>query len=96
MSRYILACANWLPNKVEWSLYGRYTGKCLELGNRGRARWEDSTEEGLRINMWSSIRYLNQAKNGSDLAKSTYLANKSFYHPIAAMLIEKDIGIAST
>ncbi|CAO3678409.1 unnamed protein product [Umbelopsis vinacea] len=42
------------------------------------------------------MKYLNQAKNGSDLAKSTYLANKSFYHPIAAMLIEKDIGIAST
>ncbi|KAG2184302.1 hypothetical protein INT44_009317 [Umbelopsis vinacea] len=39
-------------------------------------------------------RYLNRAKNGSELAKSTYLANKSFYHPIAAMLIEKDIGIA--
>ncbi|CAG8593331.1 6939_t:CDS:10 [Ambispora gerdemannii] len=36
-------------------------------------------------------RLLNKCKNGSELAKKTFLENKSFYHPIAAALIEKDI-----
>ncbi|KXN73514.1 leukotriene A-4 hydrol, partial [Conidiobolus coronatus NRRL 28638] len=32
---------------------------------------------------------LNNAKNGSQLAKDTFLKHKNFYHPIAAKLIEK-------
>ncbi|GAB5586975.1 Leucyl aminopeptidase yscIV [Umbelopsis nana] len=51
------------------------------------------TEQGRMKFVRPLYRYLNQAKNGSELAKSTYLANKTFYHPIAALLIEKDIGI---
>ncbi|KAF0536693.1 leukotriene A-4 hydrol [Gigaspora margarita] len=36
-------------------------------------------------------RLLNQTKNGSELAKKTFRENKSFYHPIAVAMIEKDI-----
>ncbi|KAG0172804.1 Leukotriene A-4 hydrolase [Apophysomyces sp. BC1034] len=38
-------------------------------------------------------RLLYRAKNGADLATSTYLKHKNFYHPIAAQLIEKDINL---
>ncbi|KAI8386909.1 peptidase family M1-domain-containing protein [Blakeslea trispora] len=51
------------------------------------------TEQGRMKFVRPLYRLLYQAKNGSDLAVSTYLSHKSFYHPIAAQLIEKDIGI---
>ncbi|RHZ82002.1 hypothetical protein Glove_115g18 [Diversispora epigaea] len=38
-------------------------------------------------------RLLNQAKNGSELAKKTFIENKSLYHPIAAAMIEKDLEL---
>ncbi|OZJ03446.1 hypothetical protein BZG36_03179 [Bifiguratus adelaidae] len=38
-------------------------------------------------------RLLSRAQNGEKLAKDTYLKHKNFYHPIAGMLIEKDIGL---
>ncbi|KAI9025948.1 peptidase family M1-domain-containing protein [Phycomyces nitens] len=38
-------------------------------------------------------RLLHRATNGAQLAVDTYLAHKNFYHPIAAQLIEKDIGL---
>ncbi|KAI7861636.1 peptidase family M1-domain-containing protein [Spinellus fusiger] len=41
----------------------------------------------------SLYRLLHSAKNGKQLAIDTYLAHKDFYHPIAAQLIEKDIGL---
>jgi len=34
---------------------------------------------------------LSKTKNGSDLAKKTFIENRSFYHPIAANMIAKDI-----
>lgn len=37
------------------------------------------------------FRMLKNTKNGSDLAKKTFIENKSFYHPIAATMIERDI-----
>jgi len=38
-----------------------------------------------------NCRLLNKAENGSELAKKTFLENRSFYHPIAATMIAKDI-----
>ncbi|KAI8073423.1 peptidase family M1-domain-containing protein [Gilbertella persicaria] len=51
------------------------------------------TEQGRMKFVRPLYRLLHQAKNGSQLAVDTYLKHKSFYHPIAAQLIEKDIGI---
>ncbi|RUS20447.1 peptidase family M1-domain-containing protein [Endogone sp. FLAS-F59071] len=51
------------------------------------------TEQGRMKFVRPLYRLLSLAKNGSELAKRTYLENKSFYHPIAAALIEKDIGL---
>ncbi|KAL0078408.1 peptidase family M1-domain-containing protein [Phycomyces blakesleeanus] len=38
-------------------------------------------------------RLLYRAKNGSELARETFLKHKTFYHPIASTLVEKDIGL---
>ncbi|KAI9323384.1 peptidase family M1-domain-containing protein [Dichotomocladium elegans] len=39
-------------------------------------------------------RLLYKADGGADLARETFIKHKAFYHPIAAQLIEKDIGLA--
>ncbi|CAG8832016.1 15949_t:CDS:10, partial [Gigaspora margarita] len=49
------------------------------------------TEQGRMKYVRPLYRLLNQTKNGSELAKKTFRENKSFYHPIAAAMIEKDI-----
>ncbi|CAO3688041.1 unnamed protein product [Rhizopus stolonifer] len=51
------------------------------------------TEQGRMKFVRPLYRLLHQAKNGAQLAVDTFLENKSFYHPIAAQLIEKDIGL---
>ncbi|KAI9030189.1 hypothetical protein CLU79DRAFT_695144 [Phycomyces nitens] len=38
-------------------------------------------------------RLLYRADNGAELARETFLKHKSFYHPIASTLVEKDIGL---
>ncbi|KAG0306330.1 Leukotriene A-4 hydrolase [Dissophora globulifera] len=40
------------------------------------------------------FRTLYKAKNGAELARETFLKHKSFYHPIAATMIAKDLGLA--
>ncbi|GJJ73186.1 leukotriene-A4 hydrolase [Entomortierella parvispora] len=40
------------------------------------------------------LRSLYHAKNGAELARETFLKHKSFYHPIAAGMIAKDLGLA--
>ncbi|CAJ0763134.1 4704_t:CDS:10 [Entrophospora sp. SA101] len=49
------------------------------------------TEQGRMKYVRPLYRLLNKAKNGSELAKKTFLENRSFYHPIAASMIAKDI-----
>ncbi|RIB19601.1 leukotriene A4 hydrolase [Gigaspora rosea] len=49
------------------------------------------TEQGRMKYVRPLYRLLNQTKNGSELAKKTFRENRSFYHPIAAAMIEKDI-----
>ncbi|KAF9116751.1 Leukotriene A-4 hydrolase [Mortierella sp. AM989] len=39
------------------------------------------------------LRSLYKAKNGAELARETFLKHKSFYHPIAAAMIAKDLGL---
>ncbi|KAF9430026.1 Leukotriene A-4 hydrolase [Podila epigama] len=41
------------------------------------------------------LRSLYHAKNGAELARKSFLANKSFYHPIASAMIAKDLGLAN-
>ncbi|KAF9175868.1 Leukotriene A-4 hydrolase [Mortierella sp. AD011] len=40
------------------------------------------------------LRSLYLAKNGSELARTTFQNNRSFYHPIAATMIAKDLGLS--
>ncbi|KAF9952979.1 Leukotriene A-4 hydrolase [Modicella reniformis] len=40
------------------------------------------------------LRTLFHAKNGAELAKETFLKHRSFYHPIAATMIAKDLGLS--
>ncbi|KAF9580423.1 Leukotriene A-4 hydrolase [Lunasporangiospora selenospora] len=40
------------------------------------------------------LRSLYKAKNGAELAREAFLKNKTFYHPIAATMISKDLGLA--
>ncbi|KAI7817239.1 hypothetical protein BC939DRAFT_402867 [Gamsiella multidivaricata] len=40
------------------------------------------------------LRSLYHAKNGAELARSTFLKHKSFYHPIAATMIARDLGLS--
>ncbi|KAI8604549.1 peptidase family M1-domain-containing protein [Dissophora ornata] len=40
------------------------------------------------------LRSLYKAKDGADLARETFVKHKSFYHPIAAAMIAKDLGLA--
>ncbi|CAO3628229.1 unnamed protein product [Mucor hiemalis] len=54
------------------------------------------TEQGRMKFVRPLYRLLHQANNGAQLAVDTYLKHKSFYHPIAAQLIEKDIGLATS
>lgn len=54
------------------------------------------TEQGRMKFVRPLYRLLHQAKNGAQLAVDTYLQHKSFYHPIAAQLIEKDIGLVKS
>ncbi|CAB4380433.1 unnamed protein product [Rhizophagus irregularis] len=49
------------------------------------------TEQGRMKFVRPLYRLLNNTKNGSSLAKKTFIENRSFYHPIAAAMIEKDI-----
>jgi len=49
------------------------------------------TEQGRMKYVRPLYRSLNEAKNGSELAKKTFLENRSFYHPIASAMIAKDI-----
>jgi leukotriene-A4 hydrolase len=51
------------------------------------------TEQGRMKFVRPLYRQLNMAVNGADLAKSTFLEHKAFYHPIAAQLIIKDLGL---
>ncbi|KAI8992346.1 peptidase family M1-domain-containing protein [Pilobolus umbonatus] len=52
------------------------------------------TEQGRMKYVRPLYRSLHLAKKGAQLAVDTYLQHKVFYHPIAAQLIEKDIGLA--
>lgn len=54
------------------------------------------TQQGRMKFVRPLYRLLHQAKNGAQLAIDTYLQHKSFYHPIAAQLIEKDIGLVKS
>ncbi|GBC06237.1 hypothetical protein RclHR1_06700001 [Rhizophagus clarus] len=49
------------------------------------------TQQGRTKYVRPIYRMLNNTKKGSDLAKKTFTENKSFYHPIAATMIERDI-----
>ncbi|KAG0341414.1 Leukotriene A-4 hydrolase [Podila humilis] len=40
------------------------------------------------------LRSLYHAKNGAELARKEFLGHKAFYHPIAATMIMKDLGLA--
>ncbi|KAF9586325.1 Leukotriene A-4 hydrolase [Lunasporangiospora selenospora] len=40
------------------------------------------------------FRALYHAKNGAQLARDSFLAKRSFYHPIAAAMIAKDLGLS--
>ncbi|CAO3591318.1 unnamed protein product [Absidia cylindrospora] len=51
------------------------------------------TEQGRMKYVRPLYRQLNMAVDGADLAKSTFLEHKAFYHPIAAQLIVKDLGL---
>ncbi|KAI8089608.1 peptidase family M1-domain-containing protein [Halteromyces radiatus] len=51
------------------------------------------TEQGRMKFVRPLYRLLHEAKNGKQLAIDTFLKHKDFYHPIAATLIEKDIGL---
>ncbi|CAO3594765.1 unnamed protein product [Absidia cylindrospora] len=51
------------------------------------------TEQGRMKFVRPLFRLLYEAKNGKQLAIDTYLKHKKFYHPIAATLIAKDIGL---
>ncbi|KAG0279799.1 Leukotriene A-4 hydrolase [Linnemannia exigua] len=42
----------------------------------------------------SLLRALYLAKNGAELARDTFKKHRSFYHPIAATMIAKDLGLA--
>ncbi|KAK3812791.1 MAG: peptidase family M1-domain-containing protein [Linnemannia gamsii] len=42
----------------------------------------------------SLLRALYLAKNGAELARDTFKKHRSFYHPIAAAMIAKDLGLA--
>lgn len=53
------------------------------------------TEQGRMKFVRPLYRLLHQANNGAQLAVDTFLKHKSFYHPIAAQLIEKDIGLVN-
>lgn len=39
-------------------------------------------------------RALYLAKNGAELARATFKKHRAFYHPIAATMIAKDLGLA--
>lgn len=39
-------------------------------------------------------RALYLAKNGAELARTTFKEHRAFYHPIAATMIAKDLGLA--
>ncbi|KAF9934607.1 Leukotriene A-4 hydrolase [Linnemannia zychae] len=41
------------------------------------------------------LRSLYKAKNGANLARETFIKHKSFYHPIAAAMIAKDLGLSN-
>ncbi|CAG8605885.1 7975_t:CDS:10 [Paraglomus brasilianum] len=49
------------------------------------------TEQGRMKFVRPLYRLLNRCKNGSELAKKTFREHRSFYHPIAAGMISKDI-----
>ncbi|KAJ3285879.1 putative leukotriene A-4 hydrolase (LTA-4 hydrolase) (Leukotriene A(4) hydrolase) [Borealophlyctis nickersoniae] len=40
-------------------------------------------------------RQLSKCKNGAQLARKTFLEHRSFYHPICATMVAKDLGIKS-
>ncbi|KAG0082091.1 Leukotriene A-4 hydrolase [Linnemannia elongata] len=42
----------------------------------------------------SLLRALYLAKNGAELARATFKKHRAFYHPIAATMIAKDLGLA--
>ncbi|KAG0210630.1 Leukotriene A-4 hydrolase [Mortierella sp. GBA30] len=42
------------------------------------------------------LRSLYKTKTGSELARETFLSHKSFYHPIAASMIAKDLGLTKS
>ncbi|KAF9146590.1 Leukotriene A-4 hydrolase [Mortierella sp. GBA39] len=40
------------------------------------------------------LRSLYKAKNGAELARETFIKHRSFFHPIAAAMIAKDLGLS--
>ncbi|KAK3835486.1 MAG: peptidase family M1-domain-containing protein [Linnemannia gamsii] len=40
------------------------------------------------------LRSLYKAKNGAELARETFIQHRTFFHPIAATMIAKDLGLA--
>ncbi|CAG8635662.1 17827_t:CDS:10 [Acaulospora morrowiae] len=50
------------------------------------------TEQGRTKYIRPLYRLLNKTKNGSNLAKNTLAENRSFYHPIAISMIEKELS----
>ncbi|KAJ8657418.1 leukotriene A-4 hydrolase/aminopeptidase [Lichtheimia ornata] len=51
------------------------------------------TEQGRMKFVRPLYRLLYKAQDGAELARETFIKHKAFYHPIAASLIEKDIGL---
>ena len=51
------------------------------------------TEQGRMKFVRPLYRLLYKAEDGAELAKKTFLEHKNFYHPIAAQLVKKDLGL---
>ncbi|KAI8147795.1 hypothetical protein BJV82DRAFT_698171 [Fennellomyces sp. T-0311] len=51
------------------------------------------TEQGRMKFVRPLYRLLYKADDGADLARKTFLDHRKFYHPIAAQLVKKDLGL---
>ncbi|KAI9319681.1 peptidase family M1-domain-containing protein [Dichotomocladium elegans] len=52
------------------------------------------TQQGRMKFVRPLYRLLYKAEGGAELARETFMKHKSFYHPIAAALVQKDLGLA--
>ncbi|KAJ9085851.1 Leucyl aminopeptidase yscIV [Entomophthora muscae] len=81
--RYSVSTSNNCEIKLRWQLF------CLKAGYEAiyPAVVDFVKSQGRMKYVRPLYRSLSQAPNGNELAKSTFLENKAFYHPIAAKLI---------